>query len=114
MDLIEKFTQAAIEEANATQKGNSREADKYGRKMRELAIKLYKTGRIGELEVLLNHDNLSVRGNAAIKLLPFYTEKAEAVLEELSKNLGESICFVAEITLKEWRKGNINFSYYKK
>ena len=114
MDLIEKFAQAAIQEADAAQKGNSKDADKYGRKMRELAIKLYETDRISELEVLLNHDNLSVRGNAAIKLLPFSTEKAENVLEELAKNRGETICFVAEVTLKEWRKGNIKFSYYKK
>ena len=114
MKYLEKFIQSAIGEAEAEVEGNPKKADKFGKKMREIAISLYKADRIEELEILLTHENPSVRGNAAIKLLPFATEKAEDVLQELAEKSGLSIYFVARNTLEEWRKGNIKFSYYQK
>lgn len=51
------------------------------------------------------HD--AVRFETATKLLPFYTEEAEAVLESLTRKRGELIYADAKTTLQEWRKGNI-------
>ena len=114
MDYLEEFAKAALLQDEAMKMGNVKQTDKYGFKMHEIARKLYLENQIGELRFLLNHSEDVVKGNAAIELLPFYPAEAETILLELSTKRGKAIYTNAFYTLKEWRKGNLKFDYYKK
>jgi hypothetical protein len=54
----------------------------------------------------LNHKDIGVRLWTATSLLPIYTEDAIETLEQITKVKGIH-SLSAEITLQEWRKGNI-------
>jgi len=60
-----------------------------------------------KMKPLLTNDNLYVRLCAATKLLNVYEEEALNVLEDIAK--GEAHAFVAEMTIKEWKEGNLTF-----
>lgn len=114
MDKVEKFEQMAIKSFEADELGDYRTSNRCGAKMQKIAIELYKNGEIEKLKPLMYSEYDAVRFEAASELLPFYTEEAEAVLEELSPKKGASLYWAAEMTLREWRKGNIKYEYYQK
>lgn len=114
MDKVEKFKQMAIKAFEAEKLGDYRKANRSGATMKKIAIELYKSGEIEKLKPLLYNEHDAVRFETASDLLPFYTEEAEAVLEELAPKKGASLYLAAEMTLREWRKGNIKYEYYQK
>lgn len=57
------------------------------------------------LEILLQHEDCSVRLWAAYALLPV-TKEAKEVIEKISKK-NTIIGFDAEMTLIEWKKGRL-------
>ncbi len=114
MDKVEKFKQMAIKSFEAQEKGSSRTVNGCYESLKKIAIELYKNGEIEKLKPLMYSEHDAVRFEAAVRLLPIYTEEAEAVLEELSPNKGALIYFSAEMTLREWRKGNMKYEYYQK
>ena len=63
---------------------------------------------IDSISDYLEHKSLEVRLWAAYYLLPINEEKAINVLKAITKQQG-IIATTAEITLNEWRKGNLKF-----
>ena len=114
MDKVEKFKQMAIKSFEAEKLGEHKVVNRCYKALNKIAADLYKNGEIGNLKPLMYSEHDAVRCNVAIALLPIYTEEAEAVLEELSPKKGASLYMVAEMTLREWRKGNIKYEYYQK
>ena len=111
---IDKFIKLCIKAFDAQELGNSCLVNNCNKNILKIAQKLYLLDEISELVPLLYHEHVSVRYNAAVKLLPFETAQAEAVLEELASKKGALTYFSAELMLKEWRKGTLKFDYYKK
>ena len=111
---IDKFIKLSVKAFDAQELGNSRIVNSCNNDIIKIAQKLYQLDKIIELVPLLYHEHVSVRYNAAVKLLPFETVLSEAVLEELASKKGTLTYFSAQLMLKEWRKGNLKFDYYKK
>ena len=63
-------------------------------------------GRAAILSLMRSNDK-GVRLCAAATALSFAPEEAEAVLKELTLGPRGEIRFTAQLTLEEWRKGNI-------
>ena len=100
------FQEAAMKYGDATQTGNYRIGNKNYDKLIEIVAYLKETDNIDELLQFLNNDNAGIRLAAAVFVLSRHEEKGVQVLEELSKNYG-LLSSVAEMTLSEWRKGNL-------
>ena len=107
--LKDKFILAASKHGDATNSGDY----KLGNKQVDIIDSSYKElvktieGR-ESLRDLMSNPNLSVKLWAASVCLPFFTIEAEKVLSNVSKDaslIGSS----AEITLREWKKGNLKF-----
>ncbi len=113
MDNVEKYAYYSLKAYEGLNQGSAQISDRNRDKMRRIAGILYKNGEISSLRPLLYHEHIAVKCDVAIQLLPFYTEEAEAVLEELSKKRGDLTYSTARVTLKEWRKGNIKFPEYE-
>ena len=114
MSRVEEVAKLAIKSFEAQEKGNTRASDRYNLSMKKVIVDMYENGEIGSLKPLMYYNHDAVRCEVAIKLLPFFTEEAESILEELAQKRGNLIYATAKTTLEEWRKGNIKFSYYKK
>lgn len=114
MDDIKKFEEMAIKSYESLEMGDYRTSNRCGATIRKISAKLYKNGEMEKLKPLMYNEHDAVKFEAATELLPFYTEEAEAVLESLAPKKGASLYHAAEMTLKEWRKGNIKFEYYQK
>lgn len=61
-----------------------------------------------EMKLLLINEDTFVRLWSASYLLNVYEEEALIVLEEI-KNEKRAHSFIAEMTIEEWKKGNLNF-----
>ncbi len=114
MDRVEKFKQLALKRFDALNLGKSYQANRCFDQLQKIAIDLYNNGEISALRPLLRHEHDAVRYEAAVKLLPFFTEESEEVLEELTLKKGAAIYSFAKIMLEEWHKGNVKFAYYKR
>ena len=107
---LNMFVDACVEEYKYHQQGDSKNGNKQGKIIISLFILLNKENRLDELLELLEHEHPQVRFRAAEQLLKFSPSRAEKTLEELSKLKGPQfggIGFVSQITLQEWRKGNL-------
>lgn len=109
-DMIEEYIQLTISRGEALEEGNSKKANKQFDKIRKIEkeLKLDSDLYVKYFEPLLEHENDYVKVNAAYSLLPLTTKKSEKVLAELSKKRG-LMAFEAEMTLQEWKKGNLKF-----
>lgn len=105
-NMLNAFEQAACKHVEATQEGNARVCNRNYDKLVKIVSSLKKNNSLDELRIFLNHEAIGVRLCAATFLLPKYEQEASDVLEAISKGEG-IISFVAEMTLKEWRKGNL-------
>ena len=104
--MINAFEQAASKYSEATEVGNARVANRNFDKVEKIVLYLKENNSLDELRMFLNHDVIGVRMLAASYLLPKYEKEASSILEEISNQKG-MIPFIAEMTLKEWRKGNL-------
>jgi len=73
-------------------------------------LQLKELGKTNKLTRLLNSENENVRLWAATHLLPTNEFEAKKVLQELALKPGFN-AFSAEMTLKEWEKGNLKLAY---
>lgn len=113
-DLIKQFEEAALKHYEAQEKGISQQTNRQFEEMKKLAKAIYDAGEIERLKELIMHENIDVRYYAAAYLLPVDAKLAETELEKISQCYGKTLgttAFNAEMTLKEWRKGNIKFDY---
>ena len=109
---IDMFVNACLEEYKYSQLGDSKNGNKQGKIIISISILLKKENRLHELLDLLDHEHPEVRFRAAEQLLEFSPIRAEKTLEELSTLRGSQfggVAFVSQITLQEWRKGNLKF-----
>lgn len=109
---LEKFVNACFKEYEYQSLGDSKNSNKQGRIIISICIQLKKENRLHELLSLLDHKHPQVRFRAAERTLLSFPDRAERVLVELSKLRGiqfGQIGFVSQITLQEWKKGNLKF-----
>ncbi len=107
--LIDQYVDVAINSGKAKEEGDYKSVNSYYDIIQRIRIEMKKDPQyVVKLEPLLQHDNEYVRLEAAFDLLPILTERAENVLSELSKKRGLN-GFEAEMTLQEWKKGNLRF-----
>ncbi len=108
--IEEEIVQLAIERGLSTKKNDYKNANKAYDKIKTRKRKLYCLGEdiyIRSMIKLVSMENPYVKMLSAIALLPFEELIARQELEKLSKDPG-LFGFEAEMTLKEWDKGNLN------
>jgi len=106
---LQKFAEACIAKGECEEIGDSKKGNKQYKTIHTIYLLLKEEGRLDELLELLDHDNPYVRSWAAGYTLQISPKKAKEVLIELSKIKGRPVAFNSEMTLREWRKGNLNF-----
>ncbi len=104
-----KFVEACTRRGEFEELGNSKQANKEYKNIHSLYLLLKKENRVEELLELLNHENPYVRLWAATYALQVSSVKAESALINLSGTKGNLIGLCAQMTLQEWKKGNLNF-----
>jgi hypothetical protein len=77
-------------------------------RLAEIHRVLVRTGEVGALVPLLDHETPAVRGWAAAHLLPHRPELAEPVLASIEAEGGLE-GFNARWTLRMWREGTLRF-----
>lgn len=100
---VEIFRETAIERWKHLDNGNASKGNKCYNKLIKLYDDLAAEDGTDELALLLDDSNNSVRYECATKLLFSHSKKAQMILEELCNEKGH-IAFVAEQTLKWWKK----------
>ena len=106
---LENFINACVAKGKAEQIGDS-DSDKLHYDIIDSIYQLLKNStRLNDLVELLEHENPYVRLWAAYYCLQVTPSKAENALKKLSKEKGVMAGFSAQITLDEWRKGNLKF-----
>ena len=111
---LEKFICACIEKGKYEELGNSKMGNKQYTIIKSAYLSLKKAGRLDDMTGLLEHENPYVRLWAASYMLPILPTKSENTLKELSTLKGKPVAFSAQMTLQEWRKGNLKFPTEKR
>ena len=108
-DLKNLYVNAAMSHAVNVADGNYKEANKQYDLLASVFREIRLRGKEAEdmLLGLLRHNEDAVKGWAASHALRFAPNDAEAVLVKLSESGKMPWSFDAEMTLKEWRKGNL-------
>lgn len=105
---LEAFEIACVNHAAATETGDF----KTGNKNYDIIIKsvnyLKEQKAINDLKDFLNNSNIGVRLWSASYWLSINEEEGIKVLEEIIRK-GGIHAFDAEMTLSEWKKGNLEF-----
>jgi len=104
--IFEKYVSLATAHGDATENGNSDQANIAYRKLDELFEEIKHKGLRGELSQLLTHANPSVRSEAAFHTYVLDPCRSESVLEEVSTVPG-LIGFSAGMTLRQIRNGEL-------
>ena len=105
-EAIKLFEEAAINHAEATENGDYKTGNKAYQKKIVAISYLKEHNSVDKLLEYLNHSNIRVRLSAATYLLPKYEKEAIQVLEQIAEGTG-ILSFNAEMTISEWRKGNL-------
>ncbi|MCL2224012.1 MAG: DUF2019 domain-containing protein [Defluviitaleaceae bacterium] len=103
---LERFVAACVARGEAEEEGNSEKATVQYKIIDSICSKLKEANRLEELQSLYDHEDLYVRLWAAGLTLELPNSRAEEVLIMLSSFRG-LLGFSAEMTLSEWRKGNL-------
>lgn len=111
--LVNNFIQKTKLEGQYTQTGDYKEINKIYKEIIATIKKIYSIDpEFDSLKYLFNHENDSVKKWAAsVLLFSNEKEKASKVLKDMSKGKGLA-SFTAEMTLSEWKKGNLK-PYYE-
>jgi len=109
-ELAKLYQDAALQHGHGLDTGDSKTANKQYHALRAIEKELRRRGSDGfALFVnLMHHEAPWVRLAAAAYGLRFAPAQAETVLQELV-SLSGTCGFTAEMTLAEWRKGNLKF-----
>ena len=109
-DVVEVFVEASIKYGLAQEEGNSNMMNKQSRIIIRLRKELKKNSESGlkQLKPLLAHENDYVKLTVASSLIPLIPKEAENTLKELAMKRG-LLGFEAQMTLQEWKKGNLKF-----
>lgn len=105
---LKLFEEASINQAKATEEGDYKKGNKYYDEIIRIGSFIKSEGAVNALKRLLSHSESGVRIWAAGYLLSVDEEAAIKVLDEVAKSSGIQ-SLIAETTLKEWKKGNLDF-----
>ncbi len=100
------FEEAAINHADATEQGDYKTANKNYAIIVKAIEFLKEQNKRKDLSEFLNHNSIGVRMWAATYLLPVIESEALQVLKKISEEKGIH-SFDAEVTISEWKKGNL-------
>lgn len=109
-ELLSLYERAAIAHGKASETGDYKTANKEYQIVAAVYRELRAQGVEKQKALLrfLNHSDAHVRVWAGAHALEFAPERGEAVLTEISQSTGIP-ALDAELTLEEWRKGNLRF-----
>lgn len=112
-DPIERFVDAAVAEAQAMDKNDSKTANRIHE--RDLVPALREVVASGPEQIqrvvdLVDHAEASVAHTAAVFALRYDAPRAERALERLIEHPALHIGFSAEWCLREWREGSLEFA----
>lgn len=105
---LEIFEDACIRHSEATDQGDYKTGNKYYSKIIKAVIFLKSENAIHSLRNCLSSPFVGVRLWSACYWLPVNEQEWIDILEEIIKNPGIN-SLTAEMTLSEWRKGNLKF-----
>ena len=88
--------------------GNHKLANKHHDRIRQIAAEFRASGVLQQLIPLTTHEHLGVRGWAAMFLLELDESTSIKALEGIVALNEPHHSFNAELTLKEWKKGNFS------
>lgn len=110
-DLSAQYEEAAGLHGEASRTGNSRAANAQYKRIVAAWKELRGKGEAGRAVLLhlMGNSNPDVRLWAASHVLEFDPGAAEAELNRLASGPPSLVRFDAELTLKEWRAGNLTF-----
>ena len=100
------FKDAASEQAQATESGDYKTANKCYSQIIRAATFLKNNNALNELNDLLLQESIGVRLWAACYLLSIDEKQAIIILESIAKTQGIH-SLTAKTTLNEWRNGNL-------
>lgn len=108
--LLDRFVVCAVRHRIATDSSDYRVANNNARLLRSTYRKVKDLGdRAQEAFLsLLDHPDPAVQGWVARYALEIEPRRSESVLRDLSRGSG-LLALDAEMTLKEWRKGTLQF-----
>jgi hypothetical protein len=109
--LISQYAEAAAAHGQGSWDGNYKKANRNYDIVANIRRELMERGEEGRMALLelLNHPDPHVRTSAAAYALQFAPERAEAVLVEVGQSDVGIVSFTAEMTLEQWRKGELKF-----
>jgi hypothetical protein len=110
-NAIEVFKSASIEHGKASEEGDYKVGNKNYYKIVDAAKYLNENDSVNELLQLLNHDNVSVQLWAATYLLEKHENEAIKLLTSISKKNITHYSFNAQMTLDEWKSGDLKLQY---
>ncbi|MFP2960779.1 DUF2019 domain-containing protein [Myxococcus sp. 1LA] len=110
-ELKSMYEEASSSHGEASASGNHRAANAQYKRIAAAWRELRRRGREGRsaLTDLIRSSNPAVRAWAASHVLEFAPELAEAELERLASGPPSVTRLDAEVTLSEWRAGNLKF-----
>ncbi|MFY2556407.1 DUF2019 domain-containing protein [Corallococcus terminator] len=110
-ELASMYEEAAAAHGQSSESGDHRKANAQFRRIDAVWKELRTRGSEGPgaLSNLMDHANLHVRGWAASHALESAPRAAESVLEMIANGPPGIARFNAEMTLREWRAGNLKF-----
>jgi hypothetical protein len=107
--LINKFIDATIIHSIESEGGDYRLANKNFNIAVKCICKIKEfEGWVDVFKNLLDHENASIRVNAAYILLPIHSNLAKKTLRKC-KSAPKGVGFTAKIILKEWKSGDLKF-----
>ena len=104
------FEKSAAKHGEASFEGQARIANYNYDRMAKVVSFLKSQNSLAALSIFYSHPNIAVRSWAAAYLLPVYEKKSIKILKEIVK-LHVFGSLDAEMTIKEWKNGNLKNFY---
>ena len=101
---VERYVKFAIKHGEATENGNSEDANSAYTKLESFFAEIVESGERVKLVPLLRHENPAVRAHAAFHTYIIDAQRSESVLDEVASAPG-LIGFSAGMTLKQLKSG---------
>lgn len=105
---LEIFEKASVKHAEATEQGDYLTGNKCYQQITKAASFLKNEHAISALQEHLYHPSTGVRLWAACYWLPVNESEGIEILQEIASKSG-ILSLTAEVTINEWRKGNLKF-----
>jgi hypothetical protein len=108
-DLISEYISLAISHGESTLSGDFKNGNKAYRKMEKIVEAIRNSDEMirKQFYILMYHENDNVKTWTASYLLGTYENEALEALTKIARNSKNIFSFNAEMTIKEWKLGNL-------